>query len=135
MVEHLNREAGAVLRYRTCDLSVLDEGTSPHVDGSTIRMPKGIFGRTDEMHKVRGVKVYPKGVPLVLAGFPNLDPMNYQLSISRPKNTVNLTVTVVGVAPEDDLWDGLTEQLQIRLNRIGFVDELDEGSTVVDERY
>lgn len=135
VVTHLDRKAGGLLRYRTGDLSMLEEGTSPHVSGSTIIMPKGVFGRTDEMHKVKGVKIYPQGIPLVLAGFPDLNPTSYRLTIRRSGKTDDLTVTVVGEAPETELEAELKEQLQIRPDNIKFVDDLEEGPTVIDERY
>lgn len=135
VLTHLDREAGGLLRYRTGDLSVIAEGSSPHIDGSTVMMPKGVFGRTDEMHKVKGVKVYPQGIPLVLAAFPGLDPTSYRLTITRPGNTDHLAVTVVGDADEDELHAALTEQLQVSPDEIEFVDDLDDGSNVLDERY
>lgn len=135
VLTHLDRDAGSLIRYRTGDLSILDEGSSPHVDGTTVILPKGVLGRTDEMHKVKGVKVYPQGMPLVLAGFDGLDPMTYRLTITRPENTDHLTVTVVGEADEAELRAKLAEQLQIRPDEVEFVDELEEGPPVVDERY
>lgn len=134
VLTHLDREAGGLLRYRTGDLSVLDEGTSPHVEGSTVVMPKGVFGRTDEQYKVKGVKVYPGGVGLVLAGIDGVS-MNYRITISRPDTTDHLSVTVEGEADEEVLREELTEQLLVEPDEIEFVDELEEGPTVVDERY
>jgi len=135
VLTHLDRKAGPLLRYRTGDLTVLDEGTSPHLSKPTLSMPNGVFGRTDEMHKIKGVKVYPQGLPLVLASFDGLNPLNYRFTISQPGNTDHLKITVVGDAPKDELAKRLTEQLQIQPDEIEFVSELDDGPTVVDERY
>jgi phenylacetate-CoA ligase len=135
VLTHLDREAGALLRYRTGDLSVLDLGSSPHVDGESVVLPKGVFGRTDEMHKIKGVKIYPQGLPLVLASFSELNPTSYRLTITDSDNTDHLAVTVEGETDEDDLRDALTEQLQIRPDEISFVTDLDDGPAVVDERY
>ncbi len=135
VLTHLDRKAGPLVRYRTGDLTVLDEVSNPNLSEPTLSMPDGVFGRTDEMHKIKGVKVYPQGLPLALASFDGLNPVEYRLTISRPDNTDQLKVTVVGDAPEDELEKRLTEQLQIRPDEIVFVSELDDGPTVVDERY
>lgn len=134
VLTHVDREAGGLLRYRTGDLSMVEEGSSPHVDGSTVMMPKGVFGRTDGQLKIKGVKVYPGGVLLVLAGIDGLS-TNYQLRVSRPDNTDHLALTVEGDADEAELRRELKEQLLISPDEIEFVDELDDGPPVVDERY
>jgi phenylacetate-CoA ligase len=123
-----------LVRYRTGDLSVLDGRDCPHCD-ATVTMPRGVFGRTDERLKVKGVKVYPEGVFLVLVGFPNLTG-NHQIRVSRPENTDDLTVVVEGTADEDELRQKLTDQLVVTPDTIEFVDELDDDApTVVDERH
>lgn len=134
VLTHVDREAGGLLRYRTGDLSMLEEGTSPYVDGSTVMMPRGVFGRTDGQLKIKGVKVYPGGVLLVIAGIDGLS-TNYQLRVTRPENTDHLSLTVEGEADEAELRRELKEQLLITPDEIEFVDELDDGPPVVDERY
>jgi len=135
VLTHLDREASGLLRYRTGDLSMIEEGTSPHVDGSTVMMPKGVFGRTDDMHKVKGVKVYPQSVLLVLAGLPGVS-TNYQIEITRPDTTDELAIVVEGDGDESQLRQELKDQLGIRPDEIRFVDELgDDEPLVVDERY
>lgn len=135
VLTHLDREAGPLVRYRTGDLSILDEGSSPHADGSTIILPEGVLGRTDEMHKVKGVKIYPQGIPIVLGGFDGLNPFNYRLTITQPDNTDHLKVTVQGAADADDLRSKLAGKLQIKPDELEFVEDLDDGPAVVDERY
>lgn len=135
VLTHLDRKAGPLVRYRTGDLSMLEEGSSPHIEGKTVVMPKGVFGRTDGMVKVKGVKVYPQGIPLVLAAFDGLDPTSYRLRITRPENTDRLTVVVVGEASEPELSTELAKQLQIQPDEIEFVDDLEGEETVIDERY
>ena len=133
VLTHVEKEAMPLVRYRTGDLSVLKGGDCPHCD-ATVTMPKGVFGRTDERLKVKGVKVYPEGVFLVLVGFPDLTG-NHQIRVSRPHNTDKLTVVVEGAADEEDLREKLTEQLQLTPDEIQFVDELGNVPTVVDERH
>lgn len=133
VLTHLGREAGALLRYRTGDLSVIEAAECDHC-GATITMPRGVFGRTDERHKVKGVKMYPEGVALVLAGFPDLT-MNHRIRISRSNNTDELTIVCEGDADSEALERELTKQLQIRPDAIEFINDLEDGPTVVDDRY
>ncbi|WP_265112090.1 phenylacetate--CoA ligase family protein [Halosolutus halophilus] len=133
VLTHLDREGTPLVRYRTGDLSVLDKSACDHC-GATVTMPRGVFGRTDERHKVKGMKLYPEGVALVLAGFPDLS-MNHRIEIDRDGNTDELTVVVEGEADREELHEELTAQLQIQPDHIEFVDELEEGPTVVDSRY
>ncbi|MFP9061451.1 phenylacetate--CoA ligase family protein [Natrialbaceae archaeon A-chndr2] len=135
VLTHLDREAGGMLRYRTGDLSVLEEGSSPHVDGSTVMMPQGVFGRTDEMHKIKGVKVYPQGIPLVLGSFDGLNPFAYRLTISSDGGSDYLAVTVEGEVDERALEDALADRLLVRPDEVTAVDDLEDGPAVVDERY
>jgi len=133
VLTHLDKKGGPLVRYRTGDLSILDKGTSS-LGESTVIMPRGVFGRTDQRHKVKGVKLYPQGVALTLAGFPDLTG-NYQIRISRPEDTDRLTVICEGSADEDELQGALTKQLQIRPDDLDLRDELGVDETVVDERY
>lgn len=134
VLTHIDREAGGLLRYRTGDLSMVEEGTSPYVDGSTVMMPKGVFGRTDGQLKLKGVKVYPAGIILVLAGIDGLS-TEYQLRVTRPENTDHVSLTVEGEASADELREELRKQLLITPDEIEFVDDLEEGPPVVDERF
>lgn len=134
VVTHLDREASPLCRYRTGDLSLLSLTESRYDEEPVLTMPRGVFGRTDEMYKVKGVKLYPEGVVLVLAGFPDLS-LNHQIRISRPQNTDRLEVICEGDADLNELEARLTAQLGISPDDVTLVDELDEGPTVVDERY
>ena len=52
-------------------------------DLNSIRLPRGVIGRVDEMLKVKGVKLYPKELGAILASIPGLDAQQYQLVVSR----------------------------------------------------
>jgi phenylacetate-CoA ligase len=133
VLTHLEREAQPLVRYRTGDLSLIEEADCSHCEAS-ITMPNGVFGRTDKRLKVKGVKMYPEGVFLTLIGFPNLTG-NHQIRVSRPDNTDRLTVIVEGEAKEAALGEALSEQLLITPDEIQFVDDLEEGPNVIDERH
>jgi phenylacetate-CoA ligase len=112
---------------------MLDEVDCPHCE-ARVTMPKGVFGRTDERLKVKGVKMYPEGVFLTLVGLPGLTG-NHQIRVSRPDNTDRLTVIVEGEGDEDEVREALTEQLLITPDELRFVDDLEAGPHVVDERH
>ena len=54
-----------------------------HVGLDSIRLPRGVIGRVDEMLKVKGVKLYPKELGAILASIPGLDAQQYRLVVSR----------------------------------------------------
>jgi len=87
----LTKEGMPLLRYRTRDLTSLDD--SPCECGRTsIKMTK-IVGRSDDMLIIRGINVFPSQVESVLLAMPECAP-HYQLIIDREGNLDSLTVQV-----------------------------------------
>lgn len=87
----LTKQAFPILRYRTKDISVLDD-TPCGCGRSHVRM-KRITGRTDDMLIIRGVNVFPSQVESVLVRTPELTPF-YQLEVFRHGNLDSLQVNV-----------------------------------------
>lgn len=133
----LQEETAPVLRLRTGDLTILDKRESEHGD---YVLPEGVFGRTDDMRKIKGVKIYPVELQMHLAGVPNVDPENIQLRVSRPEGTTDhLAITVAGDPDEVDretLELGLNSVMSISVDELtvqeGF--EVPDSELVVDER-
>jgi len=76
----LFKEAMPVLRYRTHDITRLDD--TPCECGRTfVRMDK-LHGRSDDMLVIRGVNVFPGQVETVIAKFPEIGP-NYEIDVTR----------------------------------------------------
>ncbi|MDD2215220.1 MAG: phenylacetate--CoA ligase [Eubacteriales bacterium] len=87
----LTKEAMPLLRYRTRDLSSLND--SPCQCGrSNIRMAK-IYGRSDDMLIIRGVNVFPSQVESALLEIPEAKP-HYQLIVDRQGTMDTLEVQV-----------------------------------------
>jgi phenylacetate-CoA ligase len=131
VVTTLARELMPLIRFRTGDLCVVQR-----LPGGGIRLPRGVIGRTDEMVKVKGVKLYPREIGPILASLPGLDARQFQVVISRsPSGTDILTLNVVGQAgTETGSLDALFRQrLGIGMNLVNVVDKLEAG-LVVDER-
>lgn len=62
-------------------------------------------------------------------------PASDRTHISHPQNTDRLEVICEGDTDTEELASQLTAQLGISPDTVTLVDELDEGPTVVDERY
>lgn len=138
VISHLRRQGSPLLRFRTGDLSLLE-----HIEcscGRKATLTKGVLGRTDEMHKVKGVKLYPSQIDHVLRTIPQYSPGRYRVTLQNKAGGGDLfLLTVEGKAPAPaetaKLIDLLKGILLIKPDRIEFVDKLPEGPQVIDERY
>ena len=127
VVTHRRKESFPLVRYRTGDLAELERR------GDALVLPDGVIGRTDDLLKVKGVKLYPESIPAVLAAFDDLTG-EFALRVTRPESTDRLEVVCEGSADEEALAAALSERLLISPDDVRLVDELEE-SGVVDERY
>jgi phenylacetate-CoA ligase len=131
VVTTLARELMPLIRFRTGDLTVVQRMP----DGS-IRLPRGVIGRVDEMLKVKGVKLYPKELGPILASIPGLDSKHFQLHVSRTATgTDSLELRVVGDSGADlgPLEARFRAALGINVNSVQIVESL-EGPMVTDSR-
>jgi len=92
----LTKEALPVLRYRTRDLTALDDG--PCACGRTLVRIARITGRTDDMLIIRGVNVYPSQIEHALMQCPDVEP-HYLLVVRRERALDTLEVRVEAAAP------------------------------------
>lgn len=131
----LQEEAAPVLRLRTGDLTILKKRETEY--GEYV-LPEGVFGRTDNMRKIKGVKVYPLELQMHLAGVPNVDPENMQLRVTRPEGqTDSLGITVGGdseAVDTDQLRSGIAGVINITPDEIHVEDGFEADDVVVDER-
>jgi phenylacetate-CoA ligase len=96
VITTLTKEALPMIRYRTRDITRLDDG--PCACGrSHVRMMR-VTGRNDDMLIIRGVNVYPSQVEAVLVGLPGLAP-HYQIVLTREGALDAMTVDVEPEAP------------------------------------
>jgi phenylacetate-CoA ligase len=133
VVTHLRKEAMPLVRYRTGDLTELA------VDDGRLALPRGIFGRTDDMVKVKGVKTYPGQLALVFHGTPGLTGC-YRVVVSRPENTDHLRIECESDDPSsvdvDDVAATIGEKLLVRPDEVELVEEVDaEGMALEDGRF
>jgi len=124
----LTREGMPMLRFRTGDLTL---------KGPEGRLPRGVFGRTDSMVKVKGVKVYPRELLFLLAGTPGVNFRAYQLVLTRdPDGTDRVTLRLEGDPSTDthELGERIRRALGVSMNEIR-VEASVTGDVVVDERF
>lgn len=133
VVTHLFKEAQPLVRYRTGDLTELA------VEDGQLVLPRGIFGRTDDMVKVKGVKTYPGQLGLVFHGTPGLTG-NYRVIIDRPDNTDRFTIECecedLDAVDREALADTIEEKLLLAPDELRLATDLDaEGMDLDDRRF
>lgn len=83
------KEAFPVVRFRTRDLTLLDE--SPCVCGRTLARMKKVRDRTDDMIILRGVNVFPSQIEQSLARIEEVEP-HYQIVLRRENHMDELEI-------------------------------------------
>ncbi len=135
VLTHLQKEAQPLVRYRTGDLTV--KITTPSVFGRTVCLPNVVFGRTDEMVKVKGVKLYPSEIRAVLLGIDGLDGA-YRLTVSaKTGGGDKLSLDLKGMAGDEAaalVSQRFKSQTLISVDEIQIVAELGDGPSLNDKR-
>ncbi len=91
VITTLTKEAIPLIRYRTRDLSCLNQ--APCRCGRTLARMKRITGRSDDMLIIRGVNVFPSQIESILLETEGLSP-HYQLIVDRMGTLDTLEVRV-----------------------------------------
>ncbi len=132
VITSLSREGMPILRFRTGDLTLKDTK-----DGK-LYLPRGVFGRTDSMLKIKGVKFYPKELLFILASVEGLNFRNYQIVVSsREDGTDTVKLIIEGDATKvniDKLAKTLRVATGIGMNEIVLLEEF-SGELVIDNRF
>ena len=134
VLTHLVKEAQPLVRYRTGDLTI--RRTAAPVHGRTVSLPRVVFGRTDEMVKVKGVKIYPSEIRAVLLGIEGLTG-KYRITVETERGRDRLALTLEGSADDDALEavaGRFRSQTLIGADRIELADALGDGPLAVDRR-
>jgi phenylacetate-CoA ligase len=138
VITHLRRQGSPLFRFRTGDLSMMEYIDCPC--GRKATLTRGVLGRTDEMHKVKGVKLYPSQIDHILRTLPEYTPGKYRVILSRKAgggDFFRLAVEARDPGPEEKgrIAERIKEILLIRPDRVEFLEKLPEGGKVVDERF
>ncbi|MCQ5362538.1 MAG: phenylacetate--CoA ligase [Candidatus Methanomethylicia archaeon] len=108
-VTTIMKEGMPLLRYRTRDITILDD--EPCECGLTHARIKRILGRTDDMLKIRGICVFPSQVEEILMKTEGVSP-HYQLIVDREGVMDRLMVRVE--VSEDFKTDRLTDLVNLQ---------------------
>jgi len=128
VVTALSRTLMPMVRFRTGDLAV-----ALRREGLTV-LPRGVFGRTDAMVKVKGVKLYPTELSPILAGF-GLDPKGFQVVVERKlEGTDKLILRLKAEKVPPGLMEAIAKATGLRVDEVELVGEL-EGGLVQDRRF
>lgn len=111
----LTKEAMPVLRYRTGDITTFT--TEKCACGRTLGRMERVFGRSDDMLKVRGVKFWPKAVEHALLGVKGAS-QNYQIIVERPADLDMMTICVEPTKELHDSVKGNLSELTILVKEI-----------------
>jgi phenylacetate-CoA ligase len=135
VLTHLYKSASPLLRYRTGDLTVMERKLCKC--GREITLPKSVFGRTDEMLKIKGVKFWPSQISTILRGFPEFT-NRYRVLVTTKEGVDFLELTIEGAREAknriDELSIKLKQETLLAFNKLVIVDKLEEEPMVVDER-
>ncbi len=128
---HLERTSQPMIRFWSGDISVWVNDPCPC--GRTYpRLPKGIYGRADDMFVVRGENVYPSAIEDVIRGFKGFGD-EYRIIITREK-TMDEMIVQAEFIPEVDPAHipGLKAELeaQLRANGLRTVVQMVEPGTL-----
>ena len=135
VLTHLYKDAAPLLRYRTGDLTLLEKKRC--ACGRALTLPKSVFGRTDGMLKVKGVKFWPSQISGILISFPGVT-NRYQVVVRSEKGTDFLRLLVESKDPSRLNTEELSRRLKLEtlvaFNDIQIVNRLEEGPAVIDQR-
>lgn len=132
VVTSLTREGMPILRFRTGDLTL--KGSD---ENGNILLPRGVFGRTDTMVKVKGVKFYPKELLFILAATPDINFRNYQVVVESSEagtDMIHLLLEGQENADTSSLASRIRSATGIGMNSISVQKEV-TGELLVDKRY
>ncbi|MEM3731565.1 MAG: phenylacetate--CoA ligase [Candidatus Bathyarchaeia archaeon] len=101
----LTREATPVLRFRTGDITFLK--TEECTCGRTLVKMGRVYGRVDDMIKVRGVKFWPKTVEHALLNVKGASE-NYEIIIERPEE---LDIMTIRLEPSKEAFENVNGDL------------------------
>ncbi len=128
-------KAYPLVRFGTGDLGAV----SPDLLDGTNQHLLGLYGRSGDAIKVRGMFLHPNQLKAAAGQFPQINAI--QAVITRPQNSdvVTLRVQLAEGASSDGVADQLKELAQsavrLRIDTVEFVDSIDSGErTVKDER-
>ena len=119
------------------EMCIRDSRTTAPVHGRTVNLPRVVFGRTDDMVKVKGVKVYPSEIRSVLLGLDG-PTGGYRLTVSGKDSGGDRLALALEGRGDDDVLEEIARRFKsqtlISADEITFEEKLEEAHAVVDTR-
>lgn len=129
VVTALTRTLMPMIRFRTGDLAIAE-----HRNGQLV-LPKGVFGRTDTMVKVKGIKLYPTELGPIVSSFGIDGRSGYQVIVeSGSGGTDKLSIRVKLKAVPEGLAEAVKKATGLKVDGLEAVSSL-EGPVLVDHRF
>ncbi len=123
VITTLTKQGIPVLRYRTKDLTSIDE--TPCRCGRTMARMQKVIGRTDDMLIIRGVNVFPSQVEGVLMEMDEVN-NNYEIIVDRDGYLdtleVRIEITEGELLHDFSKLEALKEKIRDRLRRVLQID-------------
>lgn len=131
VLTHLQKESMPLLRYRTGDLTVIER---VECDGEErLSLPRSVFGRVDDMTKVKGAKFFPAEIGPLLGSLDGLSG-EYQVVLARDGGTDSITLRCEGEGNPEQVRRAVEAEIVQAIDHVDIVDELDAEETLIDER-
>lgn len=119
----LTKEGIPMLRYRTKDITILDD-TPCRCGRTSVRMNK-VLGRTDDMLIIRGVNVFPSQIESVLIGMEGIGPQ-YQIVVTKKGYMdaieVQVELTDASALASYTQLERITKNIRAKLNSVLQID-------------
>jgi len=115
VVTTLMKEAMPLLRWRTRDITsiVMEE---PCTCGRTSRQIDHLYGRVDDMVKVKGVQVFPSQIEEIIKSIPELKDSEFQIVVDRTKMATDvLTIRVEAQEPSEATSKKIEEEVKNKI--------------------
>lgn len=127
-------KAYPLIRFGTGDLGAL----SPNLIEDDQHL-LGLFGRSGEAIKVRGMFLHPNQLRAATTQFPQIERLQAVITRSENKDVVTIRIQLKEGAAEDGIADQLKalaqQAVRLRIDEVLFVDTVDSSErTILDER-
>ena len=126
-------KAYPLLRFGTGDLGAL----APQRAGEAQRL-LGLFGRSGDAIKVRGMFLHPNQLGAAVMRFPQIQDLQAVITRAGNRDVLTLQVALHTGASAEGVADGLIalaqQAVRLRIDRVIFVDEIDTNARKIDDR-
>ncbi len=126
-------KAYPLLRFGTGDLGAL----APQKAGEGQHL-LGLFGRSGDAIKVRGMFLHPNQLGAAVMRFPQIKDLQAVITREGNRDVVTLNVVLRAGASAEGIADGLAalaqQAVRLRIDRVNFLDDIDPNARKIDDQ-